>query len=379
MSRFRFHKVAAIAVLVATGAWMLTGEFSSVGSAAPDEADRVVTEARTERPPRLVAVVDAPRVVHARTIQVSGRTEANQRAVLAARVAGIVQELPVRQGENVEAGDLVMRLDTEGKEAAVETARQLLAQRETEFAATERLVDSGNLPRLQLDNARSALASARSQLEAAEAEVGRLEVRAPFPGIVDRVRPEVGSSVSQGAEIATLIRLDPIIAVGEVSERDVGFVRRGQPASVRLVDGRVIDGEIRFVSRDASAQTRTFRVEVAIPNPDAEIPAGMTAEITLRAQPVESVMLPRSVITLSAKGDLGIRGVDSSENVVFHPIDIVDDTPTGLYLAGIPVSVRIIVAGQELVTEGERVNAVPAEEDTIRRLVGEFAATGGMR
>jgi multidrug efflux system membrane fusion protein len=375
MSRFRFHKVAAIAVLVATGAWMLTGEFSSVGSAAPDEADRVVTEARTERPPRLVAVVDAPRVVHARTIQVSGRTEANQRAVLAARVAGIVQELPVRQGENVEAGDLVMRLDTEGKEAAVETARQLLAQRETEFAATERLVDSGNLPRLQLDNARSALASARSQLEAAEAEVGRLEVRAPFPGIVDRVRPEVGSSVSQGAEIATLIRLDPIIAVGEVSERDVGFVRRGQPASVRLVDGRVIDGEIRFVSRDASAQTRTFRVEVAIPNPDAEIPAGMTAEITLRAQPVESVMLPRSVITLSAKGDLGIRGVDSSENVVFHPIDIVDDTPTGLYLAGIPASVRIIVAGQELVTEGERVNAVPADEDTIRRLVGEFRSS----
>lgn len=354
---------------------MLTGEFSSSGSATPDEADRVVTEARTEQPPRLVAVVDAPRVVHARTIQVSGRTEANQRAVLAARVAGIVQELPVRQGENVEAGDLVMRLDTEGKEAAVETARQLLAQRETEFAATERLVDSGNLPRLQLDNARSALASARSQLEAAEAEVGRLEVRAPFPGIVDRVRPEVGSSVSQGAEIATLIRLDPIIAVGEVSERDVGFVRRGQPASVRLVDGRVIDGEIRFVSRDASAQTRTFRVEVAIPNPEAEIPAGMTAEITLRAQPVESVMLPRSVITLSAKGDLGIRGVDSSENVVFHPIDIVDDTPTGLYLAGIPASVRIIVAGQELVTEGERVNAIPADEDTIRRLVGEFRSS----
>ncbi|MFN4273181.1 MAG: efflux RND transporter periplasmic adaptor subunit [Aliihoeflea sp.] len=375
MSRFRFHKVAAIAVLVATGAWMLTGEFSSVGSAAPDEADRVVTEARTERPPRLVAVVDAPRVVHARTIQVSGRTEANQRAVLAARVAGIVQELPVRQGENVEAGDLVMRLDTEGKEAAVETARQLLAQRETEFAATERLVDSGNLPRLQLDNARSALASARSQLEAAEAEVGRFEVRAPFPGIVDRVRPEVGSSVSQGAEIATLIRLDPIIAVGEVSERDVGFVSRGQPASVRLVDGRVIDGEIRFVSRDASPQTRTFRVEVAIPNPDAEIPAGMTAEITLRAQPVESVMLPRSVITLSAQGDLGIRGVDSSETVVFHPIDLVDDTPSGLYLAGIPASVRIIVAGQELVTEGERVNAVPADEDTIRRLVGEFRSS----
>ena len=376
MARFRFHKVAAIAVLVATAAWMLTGEFSSVGSATPDSSAEAAPEAHAERPPRLVAVVEPPRIVHARTIRVSGRTEADQRAVLASRVAGIVQDLPVGQGDSIEAGDIVMRLETEGKESAVESARQLLAQRETEFAATERLVNSGNLPRLQLDTSRSALSSARSQLEAVEAELGRMEVRAPFSGIVDRVRTEIGSSVSQGAEIATLLSLDPIVAVGEVSERDVGYVRTGQPASIRLVDGRELDGEIRFVSRDASAQTRTFRVEVAIPNPDAGIPSGMTAEITLSAEPVQSVMLPRSVITLSADGDLGIRGVDRTETVVFHEIDLVDDTPSGLYLAGIPDDVRIIVAGQEFVTEGERVNAVPADEETIRRLVGEFATTG---
>lgn len=376
MAGIRFHKVAAIAVLVATGAWMLTGEFSSVGSATPEASAQTAPEARAERPPRLVAVVEPPRIVHARTIRVSGRTEADQRAVLASRVAGIVQDLPVRQGDSIEAGDIVMRLETEGKESAVESARQLLAQRETEFAATERLVNSGNLPRLQLDTSRSALSSARSQLEAAEAELGRMEVRAPFSGIVDRVRTEIGSSVSQGAEIATLLSLDPIMAVGEVSERDVAYVRPGQPVSIRLVDGREMSGEIRFVSREASAQTRTFRVEAAIPNPDAGIPSGMTAEITLSAEPVRSVMLPRSVITLSADGDLGIRGVDRSETVVFYPIDLVDDSPTGLYLAGIPDSVRIIVAGQELVTEGERVNAVPADEDTIRRLVGEFAPAG---
>ena len=375
MAGFRFHKVAAIAVLVATGAWMLTGEFSSVGSATPEAAAETAPEARAERPPRLVAVVDAPRIVHARTIRISGRTEADQRAVLASRVGGIVEELPLRQGDRVEAGDIVMRLETEGKESAVETARQLLAQRETEFAATERLVNSGNLPRLQLDNSRSALASARSQLDAAAAELARIEVRAPFSGIIDRVRTEIGSSVSQGSEIATLLSLDPIVAVGEVSERDVAYVHPGHPASIRLVDGREMTGEIRFVSREASAQTRTFRVEVAIPNPEATIPSGMTTEITLSAEPVQSVMLPRSVITLSADGDLGVRGVDQSETVVFYPIDLVDDSPTGLYLAGIPDAVRIIVAGQELVTEGERVNAVPADEDTLRRLVGEFAAT----
>jgi membrane fusion protein, multidrug efflux system len=296
--------------------------------------------------------------------------------MLATRIAGIVEELPVEQGDAVEAGELIMRLEAEGKASAVTTARQLLVQRQTELEAAERLVESGNLPRLQLDNARSGYASAQSQLDAAEAELARIEVRAPFPGVIDRVRTEVGSSVSQGAEIATLLGLDPIMAVGEVSERDVGFVERGQSASVKLVDDRVVEGKIRHVSRDASAQTRTFRVEVAIPNPDGTIPAGMTAEITLKARPVEAVRLPRSVITLSSRGDLGIRGVDEAGKVVFHPIDLVDDTSEGLYLAGIPDSVRIIVAGQELVSEGETVNAIAADEETIRQLVGEFPAPG---
>jgi multidrug efflux system membrane fusion protein len=377
MARFRFHKLAAIAVLVATAAWMATGEFSSVGSAMDSEETATERpEAQAERTPRVVAVVEPPRTVHARAIRISGRTEADKRAMLATRIAGIVEELPVEQGDAVEAGELIMRLEAEGKASAVTTARQLLAQRQTELEAAERLVESGNLPRLQLDNARSGYASAQSQLEAAEAELARIEVRAPFPGIIDRVRTEVGSSVSQGAEIATLLGLDPIMAVGEVSERDVGFVERGQSASVKLVDDRVVEGKIRHVSRDASAQTRTFRVEVAIPNPDGTIPAGMTAEITLKARPVEAVRLPRSVITLSSRGDLGIRGVDEAGKVVFHPIDLVDDTSEGLYLAGIPDSVRIIVAGQELVSEGETVNAIAADEETIRQLVGEFPAPG---
>ncbi len=374
MARFRFHKLAAVAVLAATALWFGMGEISSVGSDIHEGPGPTAVTEQPERTPRRVAVVEAPRTEHARTIRISGRTEADKRAVLAARVAGIVAELPVEQGEPVAAGDLVMRLDTEGKESAVETARQLLSQRQAEVDAAERLVQSGSLPRLQLDNARSALASARSQLEAAEAELARIEVRAPFAGTIDRVRTEVGSSVMGGAEIATLLALDPIIAVGEVSERDLGYVSRGDRAEVRLVDGRTVEGRVRFVSREASQQTRTFRLEIAIGNADGGIPSGMTAEITLRASAVESVMLPRSVVTLSDSGDLGIRAVNGSNEVVFYPIDLVDDTQSGLYLAGIPSDARVIVVGQEFVHEGERVEAVMADREVIQRLVGEFQA-----
>jgi membrane fusion protein, multidrug efflux system len=377
MAGLRLHKLLAIGVLVATALWVGTGEFSSVGS-AQEEAEAAAAAAPEAAPValRTVAVVVPPRIEHARTIRLSGRTEADKRVALAARAAGIIADLPIAQGTPVEAGDLILRLDAEGKEAAVETARQLLSQREAEANAAERLGASGSLPRLQVDAARSALAQARSQLEAAQAELSRNEVRAPFAGIIDRVSVQQGASVGQGAEVATLIKLDPIIAVGEVSEREIGFVSRGNRAEVRLVDGTVVTGDVRFVSRDASPQTRTYRVEAEIDNSDGKVPAGMTAEVTLRAVPVEAVVLPRSVITLSAEGDLGVRGVDGDDKVVFVPIDLVDDTDNGLYLAGVAEGTRVIVAGQDLVTEGETVNAVEADEETVQRLIGEFTGNG---
>ena len=377
MPKIRFHKLAAVVVLLVTGAWVATGEFSSVGSAANEEAAAPApgeTEA-PQAPRRTVAVVKPPRIEHSRAIRLSGTTDADKRAVIATRAAGIVAELPVRQGSRVEKGDLIAKLEAEGKEATVETARQLLAQREAEAEAARRLAKAGSLPRLQLDNAISALASARSQLELAQAELDRNTVYAPFAGVVDKVDVELGSSVGQGAQVATVLSLDPVLARGEISERDLGYVEPGDGASVRLVNGTVVEGEIRYISRDATAATRTFRVEVAVPNEDGKVPSGMTAEITLRADPVEATVLPRSVVTLSADGDLGIRAVDPDNKVVFYPIDLIDDTANGLVLGGIPADARIIVAGQEMITEGDTVDPVEADEETIKKLVGE--ATGG--
>jgi multidrug efflux system membrane fusion protein len=79
------------------------------------------------------------------------------------------------------------------------------------------------------------------------------------------------------------------------------------------------------------------------------------------------------VVTLSSNGDLGIRAVDRDNKVVFFPIDLVDDTPKGLVLAGIPADARVIVAGQDLVSDGDEVKPVEADAATIQKLAGETA------
>ncbi len=379
MAKLRFHKLAAVTVLVAASVWVYTGEFASVGSArieaaepakpVEEEAPAVIDNRRT------VAFVVPPQLTHARAIRISGQTSSDKRADLATRAGGIIEKLPVAQGDWVEAGDLILALEAEEKTAMIDTAKQLLTQREAEVVATEALVKRGTLPTLRADNARSAVAAARSQLEAAQAELDRVRVVAPFSGIVDRIRVEEGSSASQGQPVATLVSVDPVLATGEISEHDLRHVKIGNSATVRLVDGTLVEGRLSYISRVASSQTRTFPIEIEIDNKDGRIPAGMTAEITLRAAPVLATILPRSVITLSEKGDLGVRIVGSESRVGFVLIDLVDDTGDALVLGGIPGDAKIIVAGQDLVSEGDEVNAVEADPAMIARLTGE--ATGG--
>jgi multidrug efflux system membrane fusion protein len=375
MAKFRFHKLAAIGVLIGFSAWIATGEFSSVGSAQSEDAAATPTAEQPAAPPRTVAVLTPPHVTHSRAIRVAGLTAADKRAVLATRSAGIIEKLPVKKGDHVREGDLIVQIDAAEHTAAIEMAKALLSQRQAEWEAAERLARSGNLPKLQLDSAASALATARSQLRTAEAALDRTFVRAPFAGIIDRVPVELGSSIAERGEVATLISLDPVIAQGEISERDLHFIATGAEADVRLISGETVTGTVRYISRDASPQTRTFPLEVAIPNADGRIPAGMTTEVTLRAAPADAVVLPRSVVTLNQAGDLGIRAVDAASKVVFYPIDLIDDTPNGLVLGGIPKDVRIIVQGQDLVTDGDTVDAREADPAVIRKLAGESAGT----
>lgn len=368
------NRYAAILVFIASAIWVLTGDFASVGGAAAqnNEAEQATESSATPTASvQRVGYVVIPTIEHPRSVRISGTTIADKVTAVTARENGVIADLAVKQGNLVKKGDLILRLDPEGRDVALKSAQQVVDQRKADAEARKVLVERGTLPKLQLDATVSALRQAESDLAAKQAELERLAVYAPFDGIVDVVDVELGAAVQPGTKIATLIALDPIIGAGEVNEGDLPIVAIGNMAQLRLVDGRIIDGTIRYVSRQADATTRTYSVEIEAPNPDNAIPAGMTAEVILRGQPVSSTPVPRSIITLNDAGDLGVRAIDDEDKVVFYPIDIVDDSTDALILGGIPTGARIIVLGQNIVSEGQSVQAVKADEEAIAKLIAE--------
>lgn len=376
----RTHRVLAVVVLVLTGIWVATGKISSVGSEAA-ETQAAERPATVDEAPslRTVAVVKPSFFQHAREIRVSGVTAPDKNTVLAARSSGIIVNMRIAQGQRVEADTVVVQLEASEATADLANAEALVAQRQREADVAEELFRKGNIPELQLTAVKADRAAAEAQLSQAKAAVDRLSLRAPFSGVIEAVAVELGEWVQIGTPVATLLALDPIVVLAEISEIDIGYIKKNMAAKVRLVTGQELDGTVRYVAREASGQTRTFAVEVTMPNPDFEIPSGMTAEVRLYAPPVSAVRIPRSIITLSQAGELGLRVVDANNKTGFVAVELIDDTPDGLVITGIPEGVRVIVTGQDLVGDGEEVivtDVTPQLDAQGNAVTGAQAASG---
>jgi multidrug efflux system membrane fusion protein len=353
-------RIAAVGLVVGAAAWIASGHLFPHDSAESRAA--VQPEAQSQKLFR-VSVTDAKVEPRTRNLVLSGRTEADRKMMLTARVDGVVSELKVRRGSVVKAGDVIAVLSDEAREARVLQARAMLMQRKTELAARMKLVEQGTMPRLEAVNLETQFKAAEAGLAAAEAERDRSVIRAPWAGIVNDVPVEVGQAVMsfQGKDLVQIVSIAPILAVVEVAERNLSGVHLGDPAEVRLVTGLKANGKVRFISKSASANTRTYRVDVEIPNADGSIPDGITAEVAIPLAPVPGTRVPRSALTFSSAGDLGLRTVGTGNKVAFVPVSVIDDQQEFMWVGGLADGARVIVQGQDFVREGQQVEPVAGE------------------
>jgi membrane fusion protein, multidrug efflux system len=350
-------RYAAVGLVAAAALWIFSGHLGPHGKGESAAASRPAEAPAA--PLFRVSVMTAEVAPHARQLYLSGRTEAEHKVMITARTNGLLERLSVKRGQAVKEGEIVAVLSDEAREAQVEQATALVNQRKTELEARRKLIDQGTLPRLDGVNLESQFRTAAAALAAAEAERDRGVIRAPWAGIITDVPTVAGQPMSPGKEIAQLVSLDPMLAIVEVSERKLGGVKVGGQANIKLVDGQSAKGRVRYVSKSASATTRTYRVEVAIDNADGAIPDGITCEVKLALAAVEAVKVPRSALTFSSAGELGVRVVNEQDVVAFVPVQVLADGQTQMWVDGIASGARMIVQGQDFVREGQRVAPVP--------------------
>ena len=359
-------RITAVGLVAAAALWILSGHLIPHES-AESKAALQVNEAKADKRFR-VAVVDTSVVSHSRRLLLSGRTEADRKVVTFARTNGMLQELRVRRGSHVKKGDIIAILSDDAREAQVLQAKAMLDQRGVELEAKRRLLLTNAIPRLDFNLLEAQYKAAEAALASAEAERDRGIITAPWEGVITEIS-EVGTSAFAfaGKEIAQIVGLDPMLAVVEVSERKVASVKVGDTAEVKLVSGQTRQGRIRYVSQSAAPATRTYRVEVELPNADGVIPDGITAEVSIPLSPMPATRVPRSALVVSSTGDIGVRTVDAESKVGFVMATVVEDDQRSMWLTGVPDGARVIVQGQDFVREGNLVEPVAASGQAAQR------------
>ncbi|MFK3779861.1 efflux RND transporter periplasmic adaptor subunit [Agrobacterium sp. NPDC089420] len=255
----------------------------------------------------------------AEKLRVSGELQPVSRVVIRAREAGKILDMDVREGQAVEAGDVLVRFETDDLQSALlqrqsdrDAAEAELTLAMRALTRTEQLAAKNVASAEQLDRAKSdvVVKTARVQSLSAQADIARLalrnaEIRAPFSGTITRRLAEAGARVGTDGELLTLVDTGVLEAKVLVATRDIPHVALGLTAELEIdgLSGRSVPGIVDRISPVAEEGTRFVAVYLRLANRDGRLWGGMFASgsILLREKD-DAFVVPAMALRRDATG-----------------------------------------------------------------------------
>ena len=304
-------------------------------------------------------------------ITASGELEAIRRVNVSPKRAGLVKELFVDEGDVVEKGQVLARMDAGDFQDRIDELTALERQANADYEAKRadylrhrQLLDIGAISASDLDGFRAAFISSKEALNAARERIEQRQVegsekliRAPFSGVITErfaepgsfVTPTTAASTSAGATSSTLVELSEGLEVAaKVPESDIGRIRVGQNATVRvdsfpdqLFPARVRDIAPRALKTD---NVISFEVELTLIDPPPTLRIGMTADVNFQTGRTAASTLVPTVAIVTEKGQSGVLLVGKNDEPTFQPVQLgASSGDKSAILSGVKPGTRVFI------------------------------------
>ncbi len=358
-SHKRPNRSVLIAIIFATIAfvWILSGQFEEPETLP---AKKQATEYQLTK----VEVKQSMAESKANELVLRGRTGYSRQVELKSEAEGTVNTIKAERGIRVKKGQALFVLDIDDRYERLSQAEAKLRELQSVYEASKKLAKEGFRSSTQLAAAEANIREAEANVIALKLEIQNTKVQAPFDGVLNDRMVEEGDFVKVGDIVAEIVDLDPLYVLAEANEDEVAKFSVGQVGLAAIPGHESLQGKIHYIAVRGKEQTRTFPLELEIPNPNHAIPAGLTAEIKIKLNPVMAHNISPAILTLSDDGIVGVKTVNEDNMVAFNPVEIVDDAPNGtVWISGLPQMVRLVVVGQEFIKPGEKV--IPTYQQNI--------------
>ncbi len=381
---------------------------SAVSNAAGTAPDEVKTGPAK---PTISAVIVENAAVR-RSVRASGITQPVAVVTISSEVAGTITKIPAREGSAVKAGDILVVMDTgtlpmriaaaKAEIVAAEAAYNSAVQQSAgtyaeEYAAAkanlevasqrmkigEKLVTQNFTAPVELaqlkanyENSRMALAkielaqnfsaelvitqnnarlaNAKSTLDMLQDQNKKSIIRAPSSGWLETLHVDVGEQMGSGMVAATILKMDTLKIVVAVPQTNISQISLGDPVSIDVAGVGRREGQVSKIASISSSATRTFDVEISVPNTDRSLRAGMTVEASIDIGYQPAFGMSPAHLSVAGDGSLTAK-IDDGGIVRVVGVELVRSGVEQVFVSGLSDGDRLLTFGQAFVEAGEDV------------------------
>ena len=310
------------------------------------------------RPVAGVAAEDARAEIWTPRISAIGTFKAVPGIDVSGQVSGIVADIKFANGQDVQKGQLLVRIDDSTEQADLRSNTAMLKNADLAFQRQQMLSASGVASRSNFDLAQATRDNAAGALDRTRALIGQKNIVAPFAGRLGIRKIDVGQYVAAGAALVSLQQLDPIFLDFQTPEQNFAALAIGGEVSAKVdaLGGAAFKGKIGNFDARVDRDTRTILVRAEIANPDKKIMPGMFANVAIDSgAPEKIVTAPRTAVAYSLYGDSvfvvkpddAAKGFDGPLHVERRHVRVGETREDRVVL------LDGVAAGEKIVTQGQ--------------------------
>ncbi len=315
--------------------------------------------AQGQRSPTTVEIAPVTVAAAIDTVQLIGSLRANEQVAITPELPGRVRNIHAEEGQPIAAGALLFSLDREllGAERAERQAAFQLAERN--YNRSKEMLTKKLIAQSDFDQAQSNLEVSEAALQSIQVRLSKLQIRAPFAGILGLREVSIGEYVETGRRLTRMAQIDPIKLDVLVPERNLTALSTGLPVEVQIdaLGGERFRGELVAIDPIVDPVSRTVAVRARLPNPQRRLKPGMFARVSIELSRREQALwIPEQALLPQTQSVYVFRVVDGRAEQT--------EVTTGLrkpglveIRSGLSAGDRVVTAGQMKISQGSEVRA----------------------